>query len=93
MKISGASEAVAIVNVQSLLFFSSRRPVQISNSYGKKKGSALRACQMALLMLSSFLLSSLLRNFCDHSVHRMRIGRASDSKSDARPIHIHRAHA
>jgi hypothetical protein len=43
---------------------------------------------MALLVLLSLLLSSSLslRSFCDHSVHRMRIGWASDSKSDARPM-------
>jgi hypothetical protein len=52
-----------------------------------------------LMVLSSSLLSSssLLRSFCDHSIHRMhigrapdahrtRIGRASDSNSDARPM-------
>jgi hypothetical protein len=45
---------------------------------------------MAFMVLSSSLLSLslLLRSFCDHSVHRMRIGRASDSNSDARPIRI-----
>jgi hypothetical protein len=42
------------------------------------------------VMLSSSLLSSslLLRSVCDHSVHRMLIGRASDSNPDARPIRI-----
>jgi hypothetical protein len=36
---------------------------------------------MALMVLSSSLLSSLslFRSFCDHSVHRMRIGRALDA--------------
>jgi hypothetical protein len=36
---------------------------------------------MALMVLPSWLLSLslLLRSFCDHSVHRMRIGRASDA--------------
>jgi hypothetical protein len=47
---------------------------------------------MAFMVLSSSLLllslSLLLRSFCDHSVHRMRIGCASDSNSDARPIRI-----
>jgi hypothetical protein len=45
---------------------------------------------MAFMVLSSSLLSSslLLRSFCDHSVHRMRIGRALDSNLDACPIRI-----
>jgi hypothetical protein len=45
---------------------------------------------MAFMVLSSLLLSSslLLRSFCDHSVHRMRIGRAADSNSDVRLIRI-----
>jgi hypothetical protein len=45
---------------------------------------------MAFMVLSSSLLSLslLLRSFCDHSVHRMRMGRASDSNLDARPIRI-----
>jgi hypothetical protein len=45
---------------------------------------------MAFMVLSSSLLSLslLLRSFCDHSIHGMRIGRASDSNLDARPIRI-----
>jgi hypothetical protein len=45
---------------------------------------------MAFMVLSSSLLplSLLLRSFCDHFVHWMRIGCASDSNSDARPIRI-----